>query len=55
MDAWTAADRLTRALGEPPAWRPRVTASAVGHLVRAGLLASLGGDLDTPRRARGPA
>ncbi|MGW1129855.1 hypothetical protein [Streptomyces sp. NPDC002526] len=48
MDAWTAADRLTRALGEPRVWRPRVTASAVGHLVRGGLLAGLGGDPDTP-------
>lgn len=40
-----AAERLTEALGEPrPHGRPRVTAPAVGHLVRAGLLAYLGGD-----------
>ncbi|MGW7594260.1 hypothetical protein, partial [Streptomyces rubiginosohelvolus] len=48
LDAWEAADRLTRALGEPLVWRPGVTASAVGHLVRAGLLAGLGGPPDTP-------
>ncbi|MFC8494781.1 hypothetical protein ACFUJU_29100 [Streptomyces sp. NPDC057235] len=48
-DAWRAAERLTEALGEPlPFGRPPVTATAVGHLVRAGLLAYLGGDVDTP-------
>ncbi|WP_329274036.1 hypothetical protein [Streptomyces sp. NBC_00691] len=39
-----AADRLTEALGEPRRFRPRVTASAVGYLVRAGLLTYLGGE-----------
>ncbi|MFJ2060513.1 hypothetical protein ACIOMM_31890 [Streptomyces sp. NPDC087908] len=39
-----AADRLTKALGEPRRFRPRVTASAIGHLVRAGLLTYLGGE-----------
>ncbi|MET7344668.1 hypothetical protein [Streptomyces sp. NPDC005547] len=48
VDAGEAAGRLTRALGEPLVCRPAVTASAVGHLVRAGLLAGLGGDPDTP-------
>ncbi|MFJ3091432.1 hypothetical protein [Streptomyces sp. NPDC086838] len=48
MDAWTAADRLTQALGEPLVCRPKPTASAVGHLVRAGLLVRLGGDPDPP-------
>ncbi|MFD7868128.1 hypothetical protein [Streptomyces sp. NPDC059783] len=48
VDAWQAADRLTRALGDPLVWRPAVTASAVGHLVRAGLLVGLGGDTATP-------
>ncbi|MFJ7067925.1 hypothetical protein [Streptomyces sp. NPDC101115] len=44
-----AADRLNEALGEPlPICRPRVTASAVGHLVRAGLLTYLGGDIAYP-------
>ncbi|MGE7390882.1 hypothetical protein ACQKM2_35945 [Streptomyces sp. NPDC004126] len=43
-----AADRLTEALGEPLRCRPRVTASAVGHLVRAGLLVYLGGDAEFP-------
>ncbi|MEW1906197.1 hypothetical protein [Streptomyces sp. NPDC086147] len=48
-DAWRAAERLTEALGEPlPFGRPPVTASAIGHLVRAGLLAYLGGDPATP-------
>ncbi|WP_432089584.1 hypothetical protein [Streptomyces sp. bgisy095] len=48
-DAWRAAERLTEALGDPmPFGRPPVTATAVGHLVRAGLLAYLGGDVDTP-------
>ncbi|MEV5604557.1 hypothetical protein AB0L33_24250 [Streptomyces sp. NPDC052299] len=48
VDAWEAADRLTRALGQPLVWRQGVTASAVGHLVQAGLLVGLGGDRDTP-------
>ncbi|MEU7697165.1 hypothetical protein [Streptomyces sp. NPDC039028] len=39
-----AADRFTEALGEPRRFRPSVTASAVGHLVRAGLLTYLGGE-----------
>ncbi|MFD4392626.1 hypothetical protein [Streptomyces sp. NPDC058495] len=40
-----AAQRLTAALGDPlPRCRPRVTASAIGRLVRAGLLTYLGGD-----------
>lgn len=39
-----AADRLTVALGSPLWWRPRVTAAALGHLVRAGLLVYLGGE-----------
>ncbi|MFE3584521.1 hypothetical protein [Streptomyces vinaceus] len=44
VGAGWAADRLTEALGVPlPRCRPRVTASAVGHLVRAGLLVYLGG------------
>ncbi|MFF6888573.1 hypothetical protein ACFY9F_35960 [Streptomyces sp. NPDC012421] len=43
-----AADRLTEALGEPLRFRPRVTASAIGHLVRAGLLTYLGGEPDHP-------
>ncbi|THA81218.1 hypothetical protein [Streptomyces sp. A0592] len=43
-----AADRLTEALGEPLRCRPRVTASAVGHLVRAGLLVYLGGEVAFP-------
>ncbi|MET9934601.1 MULTISPECIES: hypothetical protein [unclassified Streptomyces] len=48
-DAWRAAERLTQALGEPlPFGRPPVTATAVGHLVRAGLLAYLGADTATP-------
>ncbi|MFH9959681.1 hypothetical protein ACH4OX_36510 [Streptomyces roseolus] len=43
--AWWAAERLTAALGDPlPRCRPRVTPAAIGHLVRAGLLAYLGGD-----------
>ncbi|MEW2268064.1 hypothetical protein ACGF5T_30425 [Streptomyces sp. NPDC047853] len=45
---WTA-ERLNAALGEPlPFGRPRVTAAAVGHLVRAGYLTYLGGDVDCP-------
>ncbi|MEW2374221.1 hypothetical protein AB0940_33440, partial [Streptomyces sp. NPDC006656] len=49
VGAGWAADRLTEALGVPlPVMRPRVTASAVGHLVRAGLLVYLGGDLECP-------
>ncbi|MFD4742604.1 hypothetical protein ACFWNQ_35285 [Streptomyces virginiae] len=44
-----AADRLTEALGMPlSTMRPRVTASAVGHLVRAGLLVYLGGEVEFP-------
>ncbi|MEU9945820.1 hypothetical protein [Streptomyces lavendulae] len=44
-----AADRLTEALGVPlPRCRPRVTAAAVGHLVRAGLLVYLGGEVEFP-------
>ncbi|MFE5680246.1 hypothetical protein ACFQ7B_35620 [Streptomyces erythrochromogenes] len=44
-----AAQRLTEALGEPlPKYRPPVTASAVGHLARAGLLVPLGGDREYP-------
>ncbi|MFC7979751.1 hypothetical protein ACFUT3_31520 [Streptomyces cinereoruber] len=47
--AWWAAEHLTEALGQPlPYGRPPVTATAVGHLVRAGLLAYLGGDTATP-------
>ncbi|MET8819763.1 hypothetical protein EF913_05675 [Streptomyces sp. WAC04189] len=47
--AFWAAERLNEALGEPlPFGRPRVTAAAVGHLVRAGQLAYLGGDADHP-------
>ncbi|MFJ3786232.1 hypothetical protein [Streptomyces sp. NPDC090093] len=49
VGAWWAAERLTEALGAPlPFGRPSVTATAVGHLVRAGLLAYLGGDVATP-------
>ncbi|MGW7459981.1 hypothetical protein [Streptomyces sp. NPDC054797] len=49
MGAGVAADRLTEALGEPlPILRPRVTASAVSHLVKAGLLVYLGGDMEFP-------
>ncbi|WP_328966170.1 hypothetical protein [Streptomyces virginiae] len=45
IEAGMAADRLTQALAEPlPILRPRVTASAIGHLVKAGLLVYLGGD-----------
>ncbi|MEU6865860.1 hypothetical protein ABZ924_21835 [Streptomyces sp. NPDC046876] len=44
-----AADRLTEALGVPlPILRPRATASAVGHLVKAGLLVYLGGETQFP-------
>ncbi|MFJ6721660.1 hypothetical protein [Streptomyces sp. NPDC091259] len=39
---------MTEALGEPLRCRPRVTASAVGHLVRAGLLGYLGGEVAFP-------
>ncbi|MFE1528967.1 hypothetical protein [Streptomyces rochei] len=47
--AFWAAERLNEALGEPlPFGQPRVTAAAVGHLVRAGHLACLGGDADCP-------
>ncbi|MFD3722723.1 hypothetical protein [Streptomyces sp. NPDC058674] len=49
VGAGWAADRLTDALGVPlPRRRPRVTAAAVGHLVRAGLLVRLGGDIEFP-------
>ncbi|MFI6006178.1 hypothetical protein ACIA98_38365 [Streptomyces sp. NPDC051366] len=49
VGAGWAADRLTEALGVPlPRCRPRVTAAAVGHLVRAGLLVYLGGEVDFP-------
>ncbi|MGW6973775.1 hypothetical protein [Streptomyces sp. NPDC054952] len=45
IEAGLAADRLTEALGVPlPILRPRVTAAAVGHLVKAGLLVYLGGE-----------
>ncbi len=47
--AWWAAERLTEALGEPlPFCRPLMTATVVGHLVCAGLLVYLGGDIATP-------
>lgn len=49
MGAGQAADRLTEALGEPlPRCRTRVTAAAVGHLVKAGLLVWLRGDAAWP-------
>ncbi|MEV7526448.1 hypothetical protein [Streptomyces sp. NPDC091371] len=48
VGAGWAADRLTEALGEPLRCRPRVTASAVGHLAGAGLLVRLGGDTEFP-------
>ncbi|MFJ6722755.1 hypothetical protein [Streptomyces sp. NPDC091259] len=49
VGAGWAADRLTEALGVPlPILRPRVTASAVGRLVKAGLLVYLGGDVEFP-------
>ncbi|MFD8289492.1 hypothetical protein ACFV2B_14920 [Streptomyces lavendulae] len=49
VGAGVAADRLTEALGGPlPRCQPRVTAAAVGHLVRAGLLVYLGGDVEFP-------
>ncbi|WP_328765454.1 hypothetical protein [Streptomyces sp. NBC_00272] len=49
IGAGVAADRLTEALGVPlPILRPRVTAAAVGHLARAGLLVYLGGDTQFP-------
>ncbi|MFD4741405.1 hypothetical protein ACFWNQ_29150 [Streptomyces virginiae] len=49
IEAGVAADRLTEALGVPlPILRPRVTASAVGHLVRVGLLVYLGGEPQFP-------
>ncbi|MEV7445731.1 hypothetical protein AB0O22_32120 [Streptomyces sp. NPDC091204] len=49
VGAGWAADRLTEALGVPlPILRPRVTASAVGHLVKAGLLVYLGGEPQFP-------
>ncbi|MFF0560724.1 hypothetical protein [Streptomyces sp. NPDC004266] len=41
--SWVA-DRLTEALGEPRRFRPPVPLSAVGHLVRSGLLTYLGGE-----------
>ncbi|WP_406511109.1 hypothetical protein OG851_00500 [Streptomyces sp. NBC_00161] len=49
VGAGWAADRLTEALGVPlPILRPRVTASAVGHLVKTGLLVYLGGGPEFP-------
>ncbi|GLX41743.1 hypothetical protein Sros01_78150 [Streptomyces roseochromogenus] len=49
VGAGVAADRLAEALGVPlPRCRPRVTAAAVGHLVRAGLLVYLGGEVEFP-------
>lgn len=49
VSAGWAADRLSEALGVPlPRCRPRVTASAVGRLVKAGLLVYLGGDVEFP-------
>ncbi|MGW6842104.1 hypothetical protein [Streptomyces sp. NPDC054958] len=49
IEAGVAADRLTEALGVPlPILRPRVTAAAVGHLVKAGLLVYLGGEPQFP-------
>ncbi|MEU9944535.1 hypothetical protein [Streptomyces lavendulae] len=48
VGAGVAADRLTAALGELLRCRPRVTAAAVGHLARAGLLVRLGGDAECP-------
>ncbi|MFJ8166733.1 hypothetical protein ACIRBY_38245 [Streptomyces sp. NPDC096136] len=49
IGAGVVADRLTQALGVPlPILRPRVTASAVGHLVKAGLLVYLGGETQFP-------
>ncbi|MFD8633734.1 hypothetical protein [Streptomyces sp. NPDC059533] len=49
IGAGVAADRLTQALGTPlPPMRPRVAASAIGHLVRAGLLVYLGGETEFP-------
>ncbi|WP_327364307.1 hypothetical protein [Streptomyces sp. NBC_01296] len=49
IGAGVAADRLTEALGVPlPILRPRVTAAAVGHLVKAGLLVYLGGGTQFP-------
>ncbi|MFE9222764.1 hypothetical protein ACFYN3_41630 [Streptomyces lavendulae] len=48
-DAFAAAERLTRALGDPlPARRPVVTARMIGDLVAAGLLVRLGGEAGTP-------
>ncbi|MFD7835242.1 hypothetical protein [Streptomyces sp. NPDC059761] len=49
IGAGVAAEKLTEALGVPlPILRPRVTASEVGHLVKAGLLVCLGGDTQFP-------
>ncbi|MFD6879702.1 MULTISPECIES: hypothetical protein [unclassified Streptomyces] len=49
IGAGVAADRLTQALGVPlPILRPRVTASAVGRLAKAGLLVHLGGEVEFP-------
>ncbi|WP_157880459.1 hypothetical protein [Streptomyces katrae] len=49
IGAGVTADRLTQALGVPlPILLPRVTASAVGHLVKAGLLLYLGGEVEFP-------
>ncbi|MFF3624948.1 hypothetical protein [Streptomyces sp. NPDC002467] len=50
IGAEVAADRLREMLGVPlPAMRPRVTAAAIGHSVRAGLLVYLGGEVDFPQ------
>ncbi|MEU8528357.1 hypothetical protein AB0C77_22590 [Streptomyces sp. NPDC048629] len=49
IGAGAAADRLTQALGVPlPILRPRVTAAAVGHLVRAGLLSTSAATRSSP-------
>ncbi|MFF3726842.1 hypothetical protein ACFYYM_31250 [Streptomyces erythrochromogenes] len=49
IEAGVAADRLTEALGVPlPILRPKVTASGIGYLVKAGLLVYLGGDPQFP-------
>ncbi|WP_407842176.1 hypothetical protein ACE1OC_43295 (plasmid) [Streptomyces sp. DSM 116496] len=49
VGAGWAAERLMQALGLPlPLRRSRVTAAAVGYLVRAGLLAYLGGEVEFP-------
>ncbi|MER6444091.1 hypothetical protein [Streptomyces venezuelae] len=49
IGAGVAADWVMEALGVPlPILRPRVTVSAVGHLVTAGLLVYLGGESQFP-------